>query len=165
MIDDARLKAALVIGTPPGKPSLEAFEAAFTADPSTRLAGAAHFTAEDALAYTRSMLGVSDPDPMFVAMAQRTDGRARARLIESVVEGVGADQRLAYGSGSLPVAVVVGADDPFLRMEYLTALDSSKLWGGRVHILAATGHSPHTNPTANFTELLTEFITNAAVAS
>ncbi len=165
MIDDRRVDCGLVIGTPPGKPSLEAFEAAFNSDATTRLAGAEAFSDGDALHYTRAMLGVHDPDPALIAAAMRADGRARSRMIRSVVEGLGADQRDAYANGAGRVAVVVGENDPFLRMSYLDALDTGALWQRKVHRLPNVGHAPHCAPSPDFIELLKIFLVECSAVT
>jgi pimeloyl-ACP methyl ester carboxylesterase len=158
MIDDPRIESGLVIGTPPGKPSIGAFEAAFNSDATTLLAGTEVFSGEDALRYTRAMLGVQDPDPDLIAAAQRADGRARSRMIQSVVEGLGADQCDAYANATGRVAVVVGENDPFLRMSYLDSLDTSRLWRGKVHRLPNVGHAPHYAPSPDFIQLVKSFL-------
>lgn len=158
MVDDRRIKGAFVIGTPPGKPSIEAFEAAFNADPITRLAGAEAFSDDDALQYTRAMLGVDNPEPFLIAAAKRTDGRARSRMMQSVAQGLGADQREAYADGDRSVAVIVGEHDPFLKAAYLHALEAGRLWQGKVHRLPNEGHAPHHSPSAEFAQLLNRFL-------
>jgi pimeloyl-ACP methyl ester carboxylesterase len=163
MVSDRRLCAGMVIGSPPGKPSLETFTAAFSADPLTLLAGKPDFSNTDARAYVCAMLGTTDPDPHLLAMARRTDGRARERLIASVVECVGADQRLAYASPSQRLCVVVGAQDPFVNLDYFASLDCTNLWGGKVHVLPGEGHAPHLRPSPDFVALVLRFVAAAEV--
>jgi pimeloyl-ACP methyl ester carboxylesterase len=162
MILDSRVAACMVIGSPPGRPSVEALEAAFNDDSVTRLAGQECFSAADASRYVEAMLGTSSPDPFFIEMARRADGRARKRLFESVAEGLGHDQRLAYSEPSRPTCVLVGEADPFLRQAYLRSLNARTMWRGKVHILPGEGHAPHWNPGREFLEIVEAFVTDAS---
>lgn len=162
MISDSRVAACMVIGSPPGKPSVESLEAAFNDDPVTRLAGKECFSAADAFHYVQAMLGTPSPDPFFVEMACRADGCARKRLFESVAEGLGHDQRLAYSEPLRPTCVLVGEADPFLRQAYLRSLNAKTMWRGKVHVLPEQGHAPHWNPSREFLEAVEAFIVDAS---
>jgi len=162
MISDSRVTACMVIGSPPGKPSVEAIEAGFNDDSVTRLAFLEFFSPAEASLYTAAMLGTASPDPFFVEMALRTDGRARKRLLESVAEGLGHDQRRACSQPSRPTCVVVGETDPFLRHAYLRSLDARTLWRGKVHILPGCGHAPHWNPSREFLAIVEAFVNDAS---
>jgi pimeloyl-ACP methyl ester carboxylesterase len=161
MISNPKVTACLVIGSPPGKPSVEAFEAAFNDDALTKLAGQESFSAADALRYVKAMLGTASPDPFFVEMARRTDGLARKHLLESVANGLGHDQRLALAQPSRPTCVLVGEADPFLRQAYFRSLDARTMWRGKVHVLRGHGHAPHWNPSREFVEIVEAFLTDA----
>jgi pimeloyl-ACP methyl ester carboxylesterase len=156
MLTEPRLVAGFVVGSPPGRPCGATFEAAFSQDPTTRLAGKTEFTERDARDYVGAMLGTDKPDAFFVDVAMRTDGRARRRLMESVAEEIGADQRLA--AVGRPLCVCVGGDDPFVNLDYFRALDPSTFWRNQVHILPGVGHAPHFQASAAFEALLKEFI-------
>jgi pimeloyl-ACP methyl ester carboxylesterase len=162
MISDSRVTACMVIASPPGKPGISAIEACFNDDSVTRLAFQESFSAADASRYAQAMLGTPSPDPFFVEMALRTDGRARKRLIESVAEGLGHDQRRACSQPSRPTCVLVGETDPFLRQAYLRSLDARTMWRGKVHVLPGHGHAPHWNPSREFLEIVEAFVIDAS---
>jgi len=161
MIADSRVTACMVIGSPPGKPSVEALEDGFNDDSVTRLAFQEYFSCADASRYVEAMLGTASPDPFFVEMALRTDGRARKRLLESVAEGLGHDQRRACSQPSRPTCVLVGETDPFLRHDCFRVLDARTMWKGKVHVLPGRGHAPHWNPSREFLEIVEAFVIDA----
>lgn len=162
MISDSRVTACMVIGSPPGKPSVETLDAAFNDDAVTRLAFQESFSAADASRYTEAMLGRASPEPFFVEMALRTDGRARKLLGESVAKGLGHDQRRAYSQPSRPTCVLVGESDPFIRQAYLRSLDARTMWRGKIHVLPGHGHAPHWNPSKEFLQILEAFVIDAS---
>lgn len=158
MIDDDRVRGAFVVGSPPASAGHDVMQRAFSPDPRTLLAGKREFSTEDAIAYVAAMLGVDQPEQFFVDKAVRTDGYARQRLIESVAEGIGADEALAYADAARPLAVTVGSDDPFMNLDYFKSLDSRTMWGSQVHILPDEGHAPHFRPRSQFLALLNKFL-------
>jgi pimeloyl-ACP methyl ester carboxylesterase len=151
-------KGAMLIGSPPGKPSPEALEQAFFANDTTLLAGKNQFDPADVKNYVEAMLGTKPADPFFLMRAGRTDGRAREMMFISALAGVGIDQRTVVSSRFLPVAVVLGADDPFVRRDYLTSLTYGRLWRKEVAVLEGAGHAPHWQAPVIFNELLKSFI-------
>lgn len=151
-------KGVMLIGSPPGKPSPEALEQAFFTSNTTLLAGKNHFSTADVKDYVEAMLGVRPADPFFLMRARRTDGRAREMMFGSALAGVGVDQRSVVASRFLPIAVVHGADEPFVRLDYLKSLEFGKLWRDEIAVLHGAGHAPHWQATTIFNELLKNFI-------
>jgi pimeloyl-ACP methyl ester carboxylesterase len=156
---DPRVRSLLITGTPPIKPSPEALRNAFTGSPGMDLAGKRDFTPEDALTYATLMLG----GPQFVAdhllaAAKRTDGDARYWMVHNGVGGTGVDQAELVRTAEKPLAVVQGALDPFLNLDYLQRLAYRALWRGEVQIIDDAGHAPHWQTPESFNRAMLNFL-------
>jgi pimeloyl-ACP methyl ester carboxylesterase len=53
---------------------------------------------------------------------------------------------------------VHGADEPFVRLDYLQAIKYRALWNKSIHIIAGAGHAPHWQCPSVFNDLLSEFL-------
>ncbi len=149
---------ACIIGSPPGKPSPEAFAKAFYTTETTLLAGKRTFTPDDAATYVRSMLGSQEAPQFYLAKALRTDGRAREVMFSSALAGVGIDQSLVAASKERPLAVIHGCNEPFVRLDYLEGLSYGHLWQNRIVVIDGAGHAPHVEHPDLFQELLEGFL-------
>jgi pimeloyl-ACP methyl ester carboxylesterase len=148
----------MLIGSPPGKPSVEALEQAFIASGTTLLAGKRDFTEQEAVLYASNMLGEDPPDPFLLKRVLRTDGRAREMMFQSALSGQGIDQRDVVMDPNRPVAMVHGADEPFVRQDYLELLKFGRLWRSKLQVLPGIGHAPHWQCPVKFNELLKDFL-------
>jgi pimeloyl-ACP methyl ester carboxylesterase len=153
----AGLAGLMITGTPPVSNRLESFAAAFRPNDVIVLTGKASFTAEEAEAFVHT--GVGAPiEPFMRDAAMRTDGRARASMMESAVAGWGADQRHIVETCAIPLAVVSGAREPFVNNDYLRAIAYANLWEGRVHIIDEAGHAPFWQAPDRFNPILARFL-------
>ncbi|MFC6489497.1 alpha/beta fold hydrolase [Nitratireductor sp. GCM10026969] len=158
------LKGLMISGTPPVKPEPECLMAAFNSDSqASALTGKRNFTDEDVAIYaahTASADGVVDPH--FLAMCRRTDGRAREIMLGSAVAGKVLDERAIVASMAIPLAIVNGADDPFIRPEYLEGLTYGSLWKRGVVRIEGAAHAPFLQRPDVFNRLLAAFLEKAA---
>lgn len=154
---DAR--GLMISGTPPVKPELECLMAGFNIDPAAEnLTGKRDFTEDDALAYathTSAVDGVLDPH--LLAMCKRTDGRARETMFGSVVMGQALDEQEIVATMSVPLAIVNGEGDVFIRHDYFGGLAHSSLWPDGVVKVDGAGHAPFLQKPATFNALLAKF--------
>lgn len=148
----------MVMGSPPGRPSPEALNAAFHVNEATLLAGKANFDSLDAETYARAMLGTPDIDPFLLNNVCRTDGRARELMFSSALAGIGRDQRDVAADPRRLFGIVHGGLDPFVRLDYLQSLTYGRLWRDRVVVLEDLGHAPHWQAPAVFAPILLEFL-------
>lgn len=148
----------VITGTPPLGKSLDSFADAFMPTPVMQLTGKPDFTSEEALAYARAttLPTASTEDPACQA-AMRTDGRARARLIASFAEGLGADQRRTVEEVAVPLCIINGEQDPFLNHSYFSKLRYARLWRGTVSNIPGTGHAPFLEQPEQYDSLLLSF--------
>jgi pimeloyl-ACP methyl ester carboxylesterase len=153
------VSGCMISGTPPIAPVIESLMAGFNIDPAAEnLTGKRDFTDADVVAYathTSAVDGVVDPH--LLAMVRRTDGRAREIMFGSVVAGMPLDERNIVETTQVPMAVVNGAGDPFIRADYFDSLKWSTLWARGVVRLDGAGHAPFLQRPAEFNALLKLF--------
>jgi pimeloyl-ACP methyl ester carboxylesterase len=153
----AGLAGLLITGTPPVTNQMESFAAAFRPSDLMGLTGKATFTAQEAEAFVRA--GVGAPvEPFMIDAAMRTDGRARALMMQAAMSGWGADQRHIVETNATPLAVVSGADEPFVDNDYLRSIAYANLWERQVHVIDEAGHAPFWQAPARFDPILARFL-------
>lgn len=153
------LRGLMVVGTPPVAPDPAAIARAFIASPLMEFAGREGLSTDEVEAYARAACGpATDSIPALLEAARRTDGRARRCMMDQAMAGVGVDGRRVAETGGAPLAVVVGADDPFVERDALLSLDYASPWRGGVHVMAGCGHAPFLDKPAKFNELLDSFL-------
>ena len=156
---DPRVRSVLVTGTPPVRPSHEALREAFADTADMGLASKERFTRADAAAYAGAMLDCPGEAPeTMIDAAERADGRARRMMVESAVSGVGTDEAAFVATAEIPVAILQGRRDPFLRAEYFDRLPADRLWRGGVQWFDDLGHAPHWRAPDRFNALLLAFL-------
>jgi len=137
------LRALRLSGSPPtGKlRGVNDMRKGFNTSPRASIAGEPVWSESDAHSFLHSLFGES-ADSFLLEAAMRADGRLRKRLLESSREGVGTNQREAVESATIPIAVVNGAEDPFVDLDYFETVNFQNLWDGVDHRLAGLGHAP-----------------------
>ncbi|WFU62667.1 alpha/beta fold hydrolase [Bradyrhizobium brasilense] len=156
---DPAVRSLLITGTPPVRLNPVGVAAGFRWTGVTALAGRKHFRPEDVRRYTSAMMGIRLPDDhQFFRIARRTDGNARLWMVANGMAGCGVDQVEAVSTSDRPIAVVQGAHDPFLRIDYLGRVPYRNLWHGRPVMLDG-GHAAHWQSPKAFNEAMMDFIT------
>jgi pimeloyl-ACP methyl ester carboxylesterase len=74
------------------------------------------------------------------------------------VIGEGVDQRLTVETSPVPIAVVNGAADRLVNLDYIDSVAFANLWQGRCHRLAGLGHAPFWEGADAFKPLLARFL-------
>ena len=85
------------------------------------------------------------------------------RLVNSMLRGECSDQRRAVETSPVPVALVNGREEPFIRLGYLDTLAGPTLWHGVPLVIEEAGHAPFWDQPAAFNELLAGFAADSAV--
>lgn len=152
------LAGILLTGTPPvGRAD---FAEGFRPHPHMGLSGKRDFTEADVLDYARDTTGVSAP---FIEHAvRRTDGRARATMFAAALADDAPNQRTAVERTRVPIAVLTGANEPFVNNDYLDRVAWGNLWGGRVTRMEGTGHATFYERPAVFNSILERFVTEVS---
>jgi pimeloyl-ACP methyl ester carboxylesterase len=94
----------------------------------------------------------------FVSDFLATDGAARTALGSSAGEGRFADEIAIVMGLHQPLAILQGADEQFVSLDYLRKLSIPALWRGEVQVIPGAGHALHQEAPQQFAALLTEFI-------
>lgn len=160
---DPRVRSLLIWGTPPVKPSLDAMRDAFLPGEGMGFAGQRVLSPEEGALYAKTMIGGSDgAPPALLDAIHRTDGNARVLMIENGARGVGLDAKALVGCDPRPLAVLHGADDPFVNLDYLTSLTYFNLWQGRILVLPGLGHAAHWQNPKTFITILLSFLLSSS---
>jgi len=153
------LLALMITGTPPV--SAAEVTQGFRASPHMNLAGQEIFTAEDVENYARATCG--EPfEPFLRDAVARTDGRARRLMFESFASGRGDDQSRIVASSPVPLAVVNGADEPFVNTSFVSQVRYANLWEGRCHLIERSGHAPFWDAAEQFDVIFARFLADFA---
>lgn len=149
------LRGLMVVGAPPI--AANAWARGFIQSPHAWLAAQQNWSPADVEVFLSNIYGHM-PEPRLRQAAVRADGRLRQRLFEAAREGAGVDQRHTVETSQVPLAVVNGAADPLINLDYFDTLAYANLWDGRCHRLPGLGHAPFWEAPEVFTPLLARFL-------
>lgn len=150
----------LIYGTPPlGIPP--AMEQAFLPNSAMAAAFSATVSEEEAIAFANACLkpGAEAPPGLREAFLN-TDGRARAHVGASVGVANYKDEVEIVANMETPLAVIHGAEEQLVNVDYIRGLAMPSLWRGEVQIIEDAGHAPHWEQPEQFNALLAEFVTD-----
>lgn len=157
----AGLAGVMITGTPPIRPTLESFQAGFKPEPVAALFGQETLSEPEMDAFARTVYGSAD-SALFRAALARTDGRARRMMIENIFNGQTADQRQIVETSDVPVAIVDGAHDPFVNLDYIAGLRIPNLWESHCFILRGAAHASFLTDADRFDPILERFAADVA---
>lgn len=147
----------MLTGAPPVAPGVIGMLRGFHANWDMLLASKEVYSPRDAERFAKLCFG-DNPEPAFLDMILRSDGRARAHFPKSLMRGEGADQRRTIERTDIPVAVVNGADDHFVRVGYPDSLTFRALFEDRCHVVEGAGHAPFWQQPEQFNLILQRFL-------
>jgi pimeloyl-ACP methyl ester carboxylesterase len=153
------IRGLLISGAPPV--SRHNMAQGFIPTSHMRLAGQQYLGPSEIDAFGEAIFGAPIP-VAFRQAIERADGLARKTIIEAALSGVGIDQRCLVEYLAIPLAVVNGAEDPFIRLDYFEVPKYANLWEGRCHRLPGLRHAPFWEAPDVFDELLGRFIDDVA---
>lgn len=145
-----------IFGAPPlGVPP--AIQDAFLPNPAMKLLLSPTLTEEQATAVAESVLrpGAAAP-PSFREAILKSDGQMRAHLAASTAERKDGVETVA--NMAVPLAVIHGAEDQIVNVDYIRSLEMPTLWRGEVQMIEGAGHAPHWERPERFNALLAEFV-------
>jgi pimeloyl-ACP methyl ester carboxylesterase len=148
-----------ITGTPPVGHNPEDFAAGFRPHPHMQLTGKRLFSPGDVSEYARETTGT--PAPFIETAVRRCDGRARELMMAAALAGRGADQRRVAATTKVPIAVISGADEPFVDNDYLRRFPYGNLWDNQVHVIEGAAHAPFIDRPRQFNALFARFLADA----
>lgn len=153
-----RVAGFMIFGTPPiGKPMAAD---AFKPHSLGHLLFTSDLCKEDAANLVASYFSSDRQAPgIFTEAIMKTDGRARALLLQSLLEGNYSDEVALVGNLARPLAIIHGEADQFVNPAYIQQLQIPTLWRGATQVIADAGHAPQWEQPERFNRLLEEFAT------
>jgi pimeloyl-ACP methyl ester carboxylesterase len=152
------LRGVMICGTPPVGAMMSE---GFNPKSEVKYGAMEHLSLADIEAFGSAILGASFDATLRDAM-RRADGLARKTLFEAARAGAGVDQRWVVENVATPLAVVNGADDGIVNLDYVDSLNYARLWSGRCHRLAGAGHAAFRESPIAFNALLGKFLADIA---
>ncbi len=152
------IRGLMAIGTPPvGNNMAEGF----LGKPLGGLASQSELTHEQAEKFVGGIFG--DLSEAFILQAvERTDLSFRGTLFDSARRGEGANQRDVVSSTHVPTAMVNGARDSIVNLDFVDTVSYGNLWGGECFRMAQCAHSPFWQQPTLFNALLSRFLDDIA---
>jgi pimeloyl-ACP methyl ester carboxylesterase len=152
----------MVCGTPPMARGPLAMLRAFRPSWDMPLASKEDFSDRDVARFF-SLCYARGATPELLEAVRRADGRVRSATVRSMMRGECSDQKRAVETSPVPVALVSGREEPFVRLSYLDTLAGPTLWHGMPLVIEEAGHAPFWDQPAAFNELLAAFAADSAV--
>jgi pimeloyl-ACP methyl ester carboxylesterase len=151
----------MLSGAPPVSPTPESMQSAFLPNPLTALLGKEKLTEAEIADLAGAVYGDHN-SPAYMGAMRRTDGRARALMFASLFAGKISDQHAIAVESMVPVALVNGADDPFVNVDYLIKLKLPQLWERHCYALRGGGHAPFLTVPETFDSIFRRFAADMA---
>ena len=149
------MRGLMISGAPPV--SRNQMSQGFNASPHSGVAGKQELSEAEIDGFVAGIFGESADTFLRLAVA-RADGRFRKRLFEAARAGEGVDQRLITESSPVPLAVVNGGADRFVKLDYFDSVAYANLWEGRCLRLSGLGHVPLWEAPGDFDPVLERFL-------
>ncbi|WP_322049895.1 alpha/beta fold hydrolase [Paraburkholderia bannensis] len=148
------MRGLMIVGTPPvGRDNMRE---GFMGLPQTGAAGRKDLSEADIDGFMQATFGER---PAFLRDAiLRSDGRFREHLFQAMRADDYADQRTTVKNSAVPIAVLNGADDKVINLDYLDRVAYGNLWERRCHRIAGSGHAPFWQQAQRFDSLLARFL-------
>ncbi|KAI9663297.1 MAG: dolichol-P-mannose synthesis [Alyxoria varia] len=93
----------------------------------------------------------------------RTDPCARRLMYEAFSGGLGVDQQEAIEKTGVLTAIVNGAAEPFVKLDFIRGVKYGNLWRGECIELDGLGHAPFWEKPEDFHQILRDFVEDASI--
>ncbi|RDW72860.1 hypothetical protein BP6252_06767 [Coleophoma cylindrospora] len=157
------IHSIMLVGTPPASGPAQTAMGFFKTSkpPAMSFASQEFLTEAEATAFIHLVTG--NPREQWQRDgAIRTDGRARRIMFAAFVVGRGVDQvQVVAQSKETLYAVVNGAEEPFVNLDYLDDLTWGRLWKGKCIRMEGAGHAPFWEQPREFEQILREFLVDS----
>lgn len=136
--------------------NLQDLQESFNIDSQDSVATTGSMTDEQAEWAVKHAYG-GTPQPFMYESLKRTDPRARPLMFEHIVKGESTDQRRTVRETKIPIAIVNGDMDVFIKLDVFDRLEYGNLWKDKVFTIKGSGHCPYWDNPKEFLPFLTEF--------
>lgn len=155
----------VIYGTPPFGIPL-AIDQTFLPNPNLPAAFSPTISEEQASIIAKALVRTgAEAPPLFREAILNTDGRARALLGASLHAANYTDEVHIVANMRTPLAIVHGAEEQLVNLDYLKGLTTPSLWRGAIQVIADAGHAPHWEQPERFNALLAEFVADVSAYS
>ena len=153
------VRGLVLMGSPPIRKQngINNIAEGFNARLNGGLAGKEVWSHEEVESFVHGIIG-SSAEPFLYEAAARADGRFRKRLFEASREGLGVDQRSSVERADIPIAIINGAQDPIVRLDYFDTVEFRDLWRRHCYRLPGLGHVPFWQGPEVFNPLLEQYL-------
>lgn len=147
-------RGLFITGTPPvGEDISEGFRGSLLKG----LAASSSFSQDQAALFADRVFG-SSATPELVQAAARTDGDFRTTLFSQARVGEKSNQREVMGSTKTLTAVVNGAADQIVNLDYIDRVPYANLWRDKCFRIDFAGHAPFLQVSPVFNQYVAEFL-------
>ncbi|KAF2465625.1 alpha/beta-hydrolase [Lindgomyces ingoldianus] len=158
LLPKGALRGLMIVGSPPALGVEQTHHGFKSQDAHVSAAAQKDLSEEEIIEFSRCVTGPPFESWMEDAV-RRADGKARYLMWHAFNHGVGVDQRkVVEEEDGTVVAVVNGADEPFVNLDYLDEIKWKRLWKGKCFRMEGLLHSPFWEKPEEFNGLLVEFM-------
>jgi pimeloyl-ACP methyl ester carboxylesterase len=151
------LVGMMISGAPPVGRGAEKVMAGFKPSPNAGIVGKPDLTAEEIEIFMYATYGGA-ADAVLRNALRRTDGRARAIMFQALLAGEISDQRQLAENSAIPIAIVNGADDLLVNLDYIGGLAYRNLWDKHCFTLRGAAHAPFLQAEEAFNPIFSRFL-------
>lgn len=94
----------------------------------------------------------------FIEDMNTTDPDARKYMMRNTAKNKFINEINIVSKLKIPLAVIHGAHDQAINLEYIKKVEMPSLWKNEIHIIENAGHSPQWETPSEFNEILEEFL-------
>lgn len=152
---DIQVRGVMTSGSIPFG-NIEEIQEGFKVDLNDNVATTETFTEEQIEHMVKYAYG-GTPQPFMSQSMRRTDQAARPLMFQSIVNGENTNERQLVKETSVPLAIVNGENDVFIRLDLLDQLEFGNLWKGKAIAIPGSGHCPYWDNPSAFLPILIEF--------
>lgn len=164
LAQDGGILGVMITGSPPIGQDRGAIHEGFAGNIESGGAAKRVLSEEEIDGFAHGTCGANAPyDPLLEATVRRTDGRSL--MVAKMSAGLGRNQCDLAVNSKVPLAIVDGAQDPFLNHDYIRSLPYKNLWEGKVHELAGLDRVPFWEGPKVFDQYLDRFLKDLSKAT
>lgn len=154
----SNVKGILIFGTPPlGKPP--ALQQAFNVYPGSTLLSKRRLNEVQIKLVASTLIKEGGEVPQFVLDdIQNTDPKARSLMTSSTAANLFYDEIDIVSSLDIPLAIIHGAHDQVVSLNYINKLQMPTLWKGKIQTIKNAGHCPQYETPEQFNKILEQFL-------